>query len=661
MKPFSIVGDCLQWQMKHELLRIEPWGKDSLRVRATRGQEIMELPGALLEPVPNKVEIHIDESGATIQNGNLQAEMMSDGHLIFRNVRTDKVVLEEEELNWAFPPAREYKSQSSDLYHIEVKFKARLDERFYGLGQHRHGFLNQKGCVIELVQRNSLVSIPFMISNVKYGFLWNNPAIGRVELGRERTRWVSESARQIDYYLTIGDTYEEIMAHYADATGHPPVFPDWAAGFWQSKMRYSDQAELMSVAREYKNRGLPLSTIFIDWFHWPTGFGDWKFDLRYWPDPAGMVRELEDMGVKVVVNIWPTVNPSNPNYEEMVQKGLLVRTERGLSPLVVFRDVNTDGPVYLHYSDATNPEARQYLWQKIKQGYYQYGIKTWFLDVCEPELYPMDHEHLHYHLGNGLEVSNLYPLLHQQGFYEGMQAERETEFITLCRSAWAGSQRYAAAIWSGDIPSTFESLRVQVQAGMNMGLSGIPWWTTDIGGTGVGDRTTGYFKELIVRWFQYGVYCPLFRLHCGMLPMLPGFVFKGSPNEIWTYGDEAYQIIRELLFLREKMRPYLLKQMTQAHEKGTPPMRPLFFDFEDDPTCYEVEDQFMLGKDILIAPIVLEGARQKDVYLPCGTDWVDSRTLKTLKGGKWITADAPLEAIPVYYRLGSQPFFDTNL
>lgn len=259
----------------------------------------------------------------------------------------------------------------------------------------------------------------------------------------------------------------------------------------------------------------------------------------------------------------------------------------------------------------------------------------------------MDPDNLRYHLGNGQEVTNIYPLMHARGFYEGMRAEGEEEIVLLCRSAWAGSQRYAAAVWSGDIPSTFEALQAQVRAGLNIGLSGIPWWTTDISGFQGGDPSTPYFRELIVRWFQYGAFCPLFRLH-GFRQPSDRWWDTGGPNEVWSFGDEAYEIIRELLFLRERLRPYIMEQMHLAHEKGVPPMRPLFFDFPEDKDCAMVDDQFMFGPDLLVAPVLHEGVCSREVYLPAGTTWREAWTDAVEEGGQWITVDAPLDRIPLY-------------
>jgi alpha-D-xyloside xylohydrolase len=322
--------------------------------------------------------------------------------------------------------------------------------------------LDQKGAVIDLAQRNGEVAIPFLLSSRGYGLLWNCPAVGRVELAATGTRWVADSARQIDYWVTTGSP-AAVLGRYADVTGHSPMLPGWASGFWRCKLRYRTQQELLAVAREYKRRGLPLSVIVCDYFHW-THLGDWKFDPAEWPDPAGMVAELASMGVRVGVAFY----------------------------------------------DATNPEGREFIWGRVRDNYLvPYGIDAWWLDACEPELRPAFQENLRYHAGPGLEVGNMYPARHAQAFYEGMIAEGRTEVVNLVQSAWAGSQRYGAALWSGDIGADFASLRTQVRAGLNVAISGLPWWTTDIGGFHGGDPADPEFRELIVRWFQYGVFCPL--------------------------------------------------------------------------------------------------------------------------------------------------------
>ena len=658
--------NSLIWRKGREIVQIEPWGKDSLRVRAAVAPEIRDgLPGALLEPQSTDVQIEIDEGRGVIRNGALAAEIIlqsffagpvAQAGLRFFNAETGAEILAEAPAFFPRPRARQYSSAGGELSRMEVRFKAYEDERIYGLGQHQNGKLNQKGCVIDQMQYNTEACIPFLLSSRGYGFLWNNPAIGRVEFSQDITRWIAEATPQLDYWITLGQTPADIVERYCDATGHAPLLPEWAAGFWQCKLRYRTQEELLNIAREYKRRGLPLEVIVSDFFHWSKQ-GDWQFDPECWPDPAAMVRELEEMGVKLMVSVWPSVNANSANFQEMRDRGLLTLTERGVPAHMIFKDVGEEGAQYIHYYDATHPEARKFIWERVREGYYRYGIKVWWLDACEPEIVPRHFDNIRYYLGNGLAVANIYPLLHEQGFYEGMRAEGEEEIISLCRSVWAGSQRYGAALWSGDIASTFEALQAQVRAGLNAGLSGIPWWTTDIGGFHGGDITTPYFRELIVRWFQYGVFCPLFRLHGFRLPN-DAMLDSGGDNEVWSFGEEAYSIITELMFMRERLRPYIMELMQQAHEKGAPPMRPLFFDFPEDDTSWGIDDQFMFGPELLVAPVLYEGARSREVYLPDGSSWTDAWTNEVFEGGQHISADAPLERIPLYLRAGARlPIF----
>lgn len=642
---FSEADGALVWSGGHERVELRAWGRDSIRVQVRRaGCRTDAVPGALISG-PSSGEIRLGKTSAVLVSGALTASISAKGVLEFSETSGGRRLLAEPSL-----AARHFRANGS-MDRVENAFLPADGEKFYGLGQHQHGCLDQKGCVIELSQRNTEVAIPFLISSRGYGFLWNSPAIGRVELARNGTRWVAESAPAIDYWITTAPMPAGILRNYADATGHAPPFPEWAAGFWQSKLRYASQDELLSVAREYQRRGLPLSVIVIDYFHWPA-MGDWCFDPAAWPDPDGMVRELAAMGVRAMVSVWPTVSASSRNFEEMNERGLLVQTERGVGALTVFVDTPSDDPVYVHHYDPTHPEARSYVWEKIRTGYHAHGLNIFWLDACEPEMKPADHSNVRYAAGNGLAVGCLYPLAHQQAFFEGLRAEGETEILTLCRSAWAGSQRFGAALWSGDIPSTFEALQAQVRGGLNAGLSGIPWWTTDIGGFHSGDIETPEFRELIVRWFQFGVFCPLFRLH-GVRE--PATAKSGGPNEVWCFGEPAGDIIADLLRLRERMRPYILAQMRRASDEGLPPMRPLFVDFPDDPRAWEVEDAFLFGPALLVAPVLQAGATTRRVYLPAGTSWRFGK--QVYAGGQEVVVEAPLAVVPVFARAGTETSF----
>jgi alpha-D-xyloside xylohydrolase len=656
---FSQIGDALVRRDSDVVIRIEPWGPDCLRVRAAPACDVREgLPGALLPAKEAAAVIAIEGATATITSGLLAAHVTATGEIAFTRT-SDGVELLKEVRAPGFTPTRLFRPLEGDLFQLEAHFAARPDERFYGLGQHLHGALDQKGAVIDLRQQNTSVCIPFLVSSQGYGFLWNNPALGRVELGANRTRWVADATYQLDYVVMTGAGYGDILRRYADCTGYPPMLPEFAAGFWQCKMRYANQQELLNVAREHHRRGLPLSVIVVDFMHWPHQ-GDWKWDAADWPDPTAMIAELKTLGIELMVSVWPAVSRLSENWAELYTRQLLIRTKAGQAILntfpdaPAFKDLKTmyNRPALLYFYDATQPEARQFLWEKLKQHYYDIGCRVFWLDACEPDMYPDQPENLRYALGDGRAVGNLYPLCHQQGVYEGLRDAGEREIVTLCRSAWAGSQRYGAAVWSGDIGSTWDDLARSVSAGLNMAMSGIPWWTTDIGGFSNGNIHDPDFRELIVRWFQYGAFCPLFRLHGFREPQRTD-IFSGTDNEVWSFGDEAYRIIAGWLRLREALRPYVMAQMRVAHETGTPPMRPLFFDFSADPRACGVEDQFLFGPDLLVAPITRRGQREREVYLPAGADWRDAWTDDRHVGGQAIRVDAPLERIAIFVREGA--------
>jgi alpha-D-xyloside xylohydrolase len=653
-------GRVLEVTVQHEVLRIEPWGADSLRVRAGQHTILEDVPGALLPPKPSPVTVTTEERVGRIVNGAITGiveitESDTGDVSLVRFVRTDtgEELLAEQRAHFWWPGARLFASAGNGYARLEQRFAAYADERVYGLGQHTHGRLDQKGMVLDLVQRNAEVSIPFLLSNRGYGFLWNVPALGRVELAENGTRWVADSARQLDYWITTAETPAGVVSRYADATGHAPMLPEWATGFWQSKLRYHTQDELLEVAREHHRRGLPMSVIVTDFFHW-TRLGDWRFDPAEWPDPEALTRELGELGIRLMVSIWPSVSPLSENYQTMLNEGLLTATEQGVPFHAPWKDKGFEVKMPVAFYDPTNPRAREFVWNTAKRNYYDKGVRVWWLDACEPEIQPGHPHNLRFHAGAGGEVANLYPMAHARAFHEGILAEGDDEVVLLCRSAWAGSQRYGAALWSGDIAATWDSLRAQVRAGLNVALSGIPWWTTDIGGFHGGDPSSPEYRELMVRWFQYGVFCPLFRLHGHRDPRTPfGPEMNGGANEVWSYGEEALALIEQCLWLRERLRPYLLEQMRVAHEQGVPPMRPLFLDFPQDSAAWDVDDQFLLGPDVLVAPVLSPGATSREVYLPSGTGWVDPYTGTTHPGGTTITAAAPAERIPVFLRPGT--------
>ncbi|MBM3596498.1 MAG: family 31 glucosidase, partial [Alphaproteobacteria bacterium] len=454
---FTREGDALLCRFNGETIRIEAWGPHSLRVKARPTREIRAAPvEALLPPPSTSPQIEMRETRARITNGKIAAEIALvhrygadvKHELLIRYVRADSgaELLAETRSHFAGPGPRGWRPIASESWRLEAQFKAYDGERLYGLGQPQHGYLDLKGISTTLQQQNTHVVVPFVVSNRGYGFLWHNPAIGRCEFAKNVTRWSAEATTQLDYWITAGDTPAEIVRRYTDATGHAPAFPEWASGFWQCKLRYRTQEELLSVAREYKRRGLPLACIVIDFFHW-TRQGEWQFDPKEWPDPKAMVRELDALGVKTMVSIWPTVSASSVYYKEMREKGYLLRTERGQPVVIPFPDKDPRGVGFFTYYDATLPESRAYHWEIVKRNYLDNGLDNFWLDACEPEMRPAHPDNVRCSLGNGAEVLSAYPLLHEQGYREGLTAAgRGSEAVLLCRSAWIGSQRHGVIL-----------------------------------------------------------------------------------------------------------------------------------------------------------------------------------------------------------------------
>ncbi len=648
----------LVYRFDGETLVIEPWGKNSLRVRSRIFGEPEDTRYALLEPEPVQPVIRVGETEASLTNGKITAVLKINGWTkgcrITYYDQAGKVLLQERAEGGALGlKPRCYQPILGGDFHLTAGFESDPEEKLYGMGQYQQDKLNVKNCLLELAHRNSQASVPFVVSSLGYGFLWHNPAVGKAYFGGNVTEWYAESTKQMDYWITAGDTPAEIVEAYGTAVGKVPMMPEYGLGFWQCKLRYWNQEQLLEVAREYYRRKVPVDVIVCDFFHWPK-MGDYRFDEEFFPDPAAMVRELKEMGMELMVSVWPQVDVQSENYGEMQAKGYLTHVEKGVNVSMLFVGNS-------NFFDATNPDARSYVWEKCRQNYYQDGIRIFWLDEAEPEFGAYDFDNYRYYMGPNVQIGNVYPQLYARTFYDGMTAEGQKQVVNLIRCAWAGSQRYGALVWSGDIHSDYETLRRQVCAGLNMGMAGIPWWTTDIGGFSDGNPDDEWFRKLLVRWFEWGTFCPVMRLH-GDRYQKDRRVFRkdgtevlgtGGDNEIWSYGEEVCEILTKYIRQRERMRPYTRQLMKEAHEAGTPVMRTMFYVFPEDKTCWELKEQYMYGADILVAPMLYEEQYERDVYLPEGTAWIDAWTKQTYGGGQTIRVHAGLAEIPVFVRSGS--------
>lgn len=661
------------------LLKIMPWGVNSLRVimhplykADTRKWALTEkvepcIPEIVIEECELKApweEQGVKAFRGSIRNGKIRAEINEEGWICFKN-QSGKVLLREYWRNrrrlerYAVPqdiPAREYKAvQGSGEYRLTVRFEASEEEKIYGMGQYQETNLNKKGEILDLEQRNTQCSVPFYLSNKGYGFLWNNPAVGKVVFGNNRTEWTAERTKKMDYYITAGETPAVILEQYTEATGRAPLMPEHALGLWQSKLRYRSQAEVMRVVNEYKNYGIRPEVMVIDFFHW-TRQGEFRFDPKDWPDPQLMAETLAQDGIQLMVSVWPTVDAGAESREEMEDQGYLVQNDRGLS-------IHMNWMGETRFLDLFTEEARRFIWSLCKRNYYDKGIRMFWLDEAEPEYGPYDYDLFRYQEGPALEVSNYYPVQYAKAFWDGMREEGQKEIMNLVRCAWAGSQKYGTLIWSGDVHSSFRALKEQIQAGISMGIAGIAWWTTDVGGFLGGCPKDAEFRELLVRWFEWAAFCPVLRMHGARQPFVKQEeefrngvkqFTSGQPNEIYSYGEEIFHILKKYVMIREKLRGYLTVLQQEAHEKGYPLMRALFFEYPEDLTSWDIKDEYLLGKELLVAPVTEAGQRERAVYFPGKDIWVSASDQTEYRGGSRVYVQAPLERIPVFVRRGAE-------
>ena len=673
---FTAENGVLTYRRRYETIRIEGWGVNGLRVRSTENRGFTPEDWALTEPVSHEAAAFVEERPtpygysetiAVVQNGDIRAEMSLEGRIRFLNEKGE-VLLQEHyramgygcdfggEPDWfnLHHYARKYRSVGGDNYRITLSFNAQEDEKIFGMGQYQQTNLNLKGCILDLRQLNTQASVPFYVSSRGYGFLMNNPAIGKASFGHNFTEWTFESTKQIDYWITAGHTPAQIEKQYSAVAGRTPMMPDYAIGFWQCKLRYQTQEELLEVARGYRDRGIPLDIIVADFFHW-TKMGEWKFDPQFWPDPEAMTRELAEMGTRLVVSVWPTVDMQSENMAYMTDRDMLVRVNRGMNRQMDCMNI-------AQFSDMTNPETRQFVFGLLKKNYLDKGVSQFWLDVAEPEFDTPDHDIYRYYKGQALEVANAYPADYAKMVYEGMKAAGREDVISLIRCAWAGSQKYGALAWSGDVQSTFRSFRTQVTAGLNMGIAGIPWWNADIGGFFSGDIRSESFHELLMRWFAFGAFSPVMRLHGDRNPHDKPILISsggkecagsGADNEVWSFGPEVEKVLRKFIGIRCRLKPYTAQVMLQAHENGSPVIRPLFYNFPADKAAWDVEDEYCFGDDLLVAPIFEAGARERKVYLPADTEWIDTESGNCYAGGQTVTVAAPMDVIPVFARKGA--------
>jgi alpha-D-xyloside xylohydrolase len=478
---------------------------------------------------------------------------------------------------------------------------------------------------------------------------WKTPGRG------DATSLWSEVGDGVDYYFVYGPELDQVIAGYRHLTGQAPMMPIWAFGLWQSRQRYTTQQESLDVVQGFRSRHIPFDNIVQDWRYWKDPeWGSHRFDPERFPDPEGWVHQLHEQKARLMISVWPKFYPGTENFEAMRSRGFLYEPNlsEGIRDWLGYPDT---------FYDAFNADARRLFWRQIDSALFSKGIDAWWMDATEPDLLPtptLDGQRAHVHptaLGSGARVLNAYPLMQSRGVYEGQRASAPNQRVfILTRSGFAGQQRYAAAVWSGDISSTWTALRAQIAAGLGFSISGLPYWTMDIGGFSVPARfarenpaaeDVEEWRELNARWFQFGTFCPLLRVH-GEFPN----------REMWFMGGESHPAYKtQLKFdrLRYRLLPYIYSLAGAVTREDRTIMRPLVMDFRADPRVRDIADEYLFGPAFLVSPVTTYKARSRPVYLPQGSRWYDFWTGVEQRGGETIEAEAPYDSMPLHVRAGA--------
>lgn len=548
------------------------------------------------------------------------------GSLTFKTVGGERLVQEYPNLPRTYLP-----STTAGLYHVEDRFLPDATEAIYGLGQHQSGLFNYRGSTVELGQNNTDVAIPLLLSSKGYGILWNTASFSYVDNRFPlNINFESMAGDGVDYYVLYGPGMDQIIHEYRSMTGHTPLLPEWAYGFFQSKDRYMSQSEILDIANQYRTRHIPMDAIVQDWFWWKKGGeGDPVFNSNYTDVPAEL-KTLHDEHVHAMISVWGLMDDTSKNFQEIKRRGYEIGDT--------------------HVYDPTNPAARDFFWDQLAGKLFVQGWDAFWLDSAEPEEHwPHSGDAIlrdkQLHIGSGLEYTNIFPFEHNLGVQEHWkQTTQEKRVFLLTRSAFLGQQRVGATVWSGDVYTTWWALRHQVPAGLNFALSGFPYWTTDIGGYHQpypGFANQPEYQELYARWFEYGAFCPIFRTHG-----------HRDRNELWIY-DRVYPGLLAIDRLRYRLMPYIYSLAWRVTNEDYTIQRPLVMDFRTDAATWDIGDQFMFGPSILVSPVLEEHATERRLYLPAGTSWYDFWTGEKTAGGAKVTAAAPTDRIPLDVRAGS--------
>jgi alpha-D-xyloside xylohydrolase len=623
---------------------------------------------------PRQIQINLKQQG---DNLNLRSEKLSvslnlkSGELSYTTTK-GIALLKEKPNGAAFTP---FDDAGDKTYTVSQAFTLDKDESVYGLGQHQRGNLNQRGQrYTNMIQGNTDDVVPFLQSVKGYGVFWDNYSPSEFNDNAEGTTFKSDVGEGVDYYFMYGGNADGVISAMRDLTGQAPMFPLWTYGYWQSKEHYKSQDELVGVVKKYRDLKVPLDGIIQDWQYWGSNYlwNAMDFLNEDYPNPQKMVNDIHSLNAHMIISIWASFGPQTLPYKEMKAKSMLLDfstwPESGSSKW----PPNLDYPSGVRPYDPYNPEARDIYWKYMNKGLFSLGIDGWWMDSTEPD-------HLHFkpsdldlktYLGSFRKVRNAYPLMTVGGVYDHQRAaSSDKRVFILTRSAFAGQQRYGANTWSGDVTSSWQALSQQIPTGLNFSLSGIPYWNSDIGGFFLTrfrrKLADPDYRELYTRWIEFGTFCPMMRSHGA-----------DAPREIYQFGnkgDKVYDAIDKFINLRYRLLPYIYAASWDVTAHQSSMMRALVMDFAKDKDAWDINNEYMFGKSLLVSPVTnpmytkpgtIQGrdtvkvedfsvVKSKQTYLPKGTDWYDFWTGEKLTGGQKVSKQTPLDIIPLYVKAGS--------
>jgi len=677
-------------------LKLEPFSDSVVRIVYTQEESfsdkksLMVLPeaksavfwrlddcGDYLELATDRLKIRISKKSCAFSyydsNGRLLVREPEDGGKYLSRIDVYKYIYDKEHevktfqsvdgLRTDVTGAERIKDRTA--YHTKLMFEWSEGEALYGLGSHEEGIMNLRGSHQYLYQQNMKAVVPMLLSTRGYGILLDTYSLAIFRDDIYGSYLWTDTDDEMDYYFIYGPGFDDIIGSYRKLTGKAPMFPKWAYGYIQSKERYTSQEELISTVREFRNRRIPMDLIVLDWKSWPENlWGQKSFDPERFPDPERMMEQIHQLNARLMISIWPNMAEGGANHKEMLDKGFLLGNKSTY--------------------DAFNEKARELYWKQAYEGLFSKGIDAWWCDCTEPfeadwkgENKPEPEERLLINTEEAKkyldpEYINAYSLLHSKGIYEGQRKSgTEKRVVNLTRSSYAGQHRYATITWSGDIAAGWDTLKKQIPAGLNFTVTGEPYWTLDIGAFFVAKKDFAWFwngnyndgcndlgyRELFVRWFQYGAFLPIFRAHG-----------TDTPREPWRFGEEGtpfYDTLIKFINLRYRLLPYIYSLAGMVTHENYTMLRALAFDFIQDEKTYDIKDQYMFGPAFLVNPVTepmyyecnskeLSGIKKsRMVYLPAGCSWYDFWTNEVYEGGKIIEADAPIDIMPLFVKSGS--------